>query len=113
MSEDYFDEINILVNEILEKHIPVAEVRKRIDDLSGKYGDNIFPEIWFEKKEHPWDEAYLTELKNRNITGACSKEFLIHMAEVSEAVYEQKRRTIMIGLAVAVVIVVVVLVFIL
>lgn len=109
MNNNYFDEIYALVNSILEQHISVAEVRQRIDGLSQKYGNHIFPEISFQKKEKPWDALYLSELKEMNVTGACSKEFLMHMAEVSVYVHNKKRNLMLLGVAAIVAVAVIVL----
>lgn len=89
MENDYFEEIYLLVADILQKHIPIDDVKNRINVLSMKYGEGIFPEIIFAKRERPWNDEYLCELKRMNITGACSKDFLLHMAEVSRYLYEK------------------------
>lgn len=105
MQNDYFVEINSLINQILEKHISVEEVSKEIDKLIAKHGSSIFPEIVFTKKPKPWNKDYLEELKNKNITGACSKEFVLHMAEVSSYIAARKRKKTGVGIAIGLIII--------
>jgi hypothetical protein len=109
MKNNSYEEIYALIQDILNHHPEVDEVKFRMDELTAEYGKSIFPEIVFEKKEKPWDEAYLQELKDKNITGACSKDFILHMAEVSRYLYERKRNMIIIGIIVVIVAVVVVI----
>lgn len=92
MMNNYYDEINLLVNDITEGKVNRDAVENKIADLKGKYGDDIFPRIQFQKKSKPWDKEYFAKLKKMNITGACSEEFLIHMAEVSEYITSQKKK---------------------
>ena len=109
---DYYDEINLLVNDIIERKVSKEVVAKRIDDLKREYGDDIFPSISFKKEPKPWNKKYLAKLKEMNITGACSEEFLLHMAEVSDEIASQNKRLVVCtGISViAVLIVIIVLV---
>ncbi|MEG2634279.1 MAG: hypothetical protein RSA97_06755, partial [Oscillospiraceae bacterium] len=45
----------------------------------------------FEKRPKPWDKAYLKELSSSVMFGKSSKAYLLHIAEVSEAVYRPAR----------------------
>lgn len=94
MMADRYDEINLLVNDILEGRAGKESTADRINALKKKYGDDMFPGIIFQKEPKPWDEGYMAKLKEKNITGACSEEFLLHMAEVSEELAAQKKRLI-------------------
>ena len=100
---DFYDEINDLVNDILEHKVKKEETRIRINKLKNQYGEDAFPGIHFNKSLEPWDAKYLQKLKEMNITGACSEEFLLHMAEVSEAVAARRKKIIIcLGILVAV-----------
>lgn len=87
-----YDGINQLVNDIVENKINQKETKIRIDDLKKKYGDDIFPDFLFEPEKKPWNKSYLTKLKKMNITGACSEDFILHMAEVSDFVHKKERQ---------------------
>ena len=102
-----YDEINLLVNDIIEGKISRDVAADRIADLKRKDGDDIFPSIHFQKKSKPWDKKYFSKLKQMNITGACSEEFLLHMAEVSEYMMLRKKKIIGVIIIVAIVFVVI------
>lgn len=106
---DFFDEINRLVGDIVNHNMDSAQVQARIDDLKKEYGEDSFPSINFEKKPLPWNESYLRELRVENVTGACSEEFLLHMAEVSDYLAAKKHRTLTVAIAVGVVIVLIII----
>lgn len=98
---DFFDEVGNLVDDITDFKITKAETAVRIENLKKKYGKDAFPDIHFQKEERPWRKEYLYKLKKMNITGACSEEFLLHMAEVSEEIASRKKKVVR-GIAVAV-----------
>jgi hypothetical protein len=102
---DFLDEINILVRDIVDHNIDLGQTQTCIEALKSKYGEDSFSSINFEKKSLPWDKTYLRELKEKNITGACSEDFLLHMAEVSDYLWAKKRRKVAIAIVVCVVIV--------
>lgn len=91
---DFYDEVNILINDIIEQRITRNDASKQIQALKTKYGNDIFPGIYFEKEAKPWNKAYLSRLKEKNITGACSEEFILHMAEVSDDIVLRKKRIV-------------------
>lgn len=77
-----------------------------MDIINGKYSANevdsiikryesqdtmFFANYEIKKKDKPWDFEYLNELKTAAMTGLASKQFIIHLAEVSEYVHEQER----------------------
>lgn len=102
---DFFDEINRLVGDIVNHRVDSVQVQARMDGLKKEYGEDAFPSIHFDKKPLPWDRAYLRELKEENATGACSEEFLLHMAEVSDYLSAKKNRTTAIAIVAGCVIV--------
>lgn len=107
---DFFDEINRLVGDIVNHNVDSIQVKNRIEGLKKEYGDDLFSSINFEKKSQPWDESYLRGLKEKNVTGACSEEFLLHMAEVSDYLLAKKRRALTkIIVAVGVIVLIVIL----
>jgi hypothetical protein len=89
---DFFDEVNKMVNDIIDHKINKSEVSAKIFELKETYGEDAFPSIHFQRKEQPWDRKYLQKLKEMNITGACSEEFLLHMAEVSDCISSKKKK---------------------
>lgn len=91
---DFFDEASELVNEILNYKVTKNEVSEQIANLKSKYGNDIFPKIYFEKSPKPWDKMYMQKLKDSNIAGAWSDEFILHMAEVSEYIVKKKKKQI-------------------
>lgn len=91
---DFYDEINALINDIVAGRATKRDAEKKIEELKEEFGRDTFPSINFEKEPRPWSKDYLFTLKRKNITGACSEEFIRHMAEVSEDVYSKKRKTI-------------------
>lgn len=109
---DFFDEINLLVNDIIEHNISKDDVIRRIGELKARYGNDAFPSIHFQKKPKPWDKGYFLKLKEMNITGACSEEFLIHMAEVGEEI-AVKRKRLMIGVIIAVAVIALIIILLL
>lgn len=110
---DFYDEVNILVNDIMEQRITRNDVSGRVQSLKAKYGNDSFPNIHFEKEARPWNKAYLLRLKQKNITGACSEEFILHMAEVSDDLASRKKRIIVIAAAAVAIVVVAIVVLVL
>lgn len=102
---DFFDEVNRLVGDIVNHRVDSVQVQVRMDGLKKVYGEDVFPSIYFDKKPLPWDRAYLRKLKEENATGACSEEFLLHMAEVSDYLSAKKNRTTAIAIVAGCVIV--------
>lgn len=98
---NFMDEVNKLVNDIMNHDVDLRQVQNRITELKNEYGQDSFPSINFQKKPQPWDEAYLKKLKSKYITGACSEEFLLYMAEVGDYIVRKKRRKLctVIGIA--------------
>ena len=102
---DFYDEINTLINGIVSGRINAKEAEQYIDRLKKQYGSDSFPSFNFKKQPKPWNKEYLLELQKKNITGACSEEFILHMAEVSDYVFARKKKSITGAIAAAVIIV--------
>ena len=107
---DFYDEVNVLVNNIAIGKVGKKETEQIIGDLKKKYGNDIFPSFKFQKQPMPWTKEYLHLLQKKNITGACSEEFILHMAEVSEYIALKKKKKI-IGIVVGVIFIAVVTIF--
>ena len=106
---DFYDEVNLLVNDIATGKTNVKEVRVSINRIKTQFGSDAFPSFSFDKQPKPWNIEYLHELQRKNVTGACSEEFIIHMAEVSDYVFGKQRRNV-IGAIVAIVIVIIMII---
>lgn len=102
---DFYNDVNLLVNKIMDGRVDKKRAGIIIDDIKRKYGDDAFPAFEFEKKQKPWDRDYLQQLETKNVTGACSEEFILHMAEVSDYIAAKKKKTI-VGIVIVVLIVV-------
>ena len=106
---DFYDEVNELVNDIVAGKTNVKEVKIAINRIKSQFGFDAFPSFSFEKQLKPWDFEYLHELQIKNVTGACSEEFIMHMAEVSDYVFGKRRKNI-IGAIVAIAIVIIMII---
>lgn len=101
---DFYDEINILINGIVSGQINAKETEQYIDRLKDQYGADSFPSFDFQKRTEPWNREYLRELQKKNVTGACSEEFILHMAEVSEYIFGKRKKSIIVGIVAAIVV---------
>lgn len=104
---DFYDAVNALVNGILNYKVTRKEAAARINALKKEYGEDSFPEINFQKEPRPWNVEYFQKLKMMNITGACSEDFILHMAEVAEDIIWKRRIAIIVIAVIAIVILVV------
>lgn len=88
---DVIEKRTSLMIKIIDGKVDKSFVRKEIEKLENQYGENAFLPYIVKKKDKPWDEKYLKELEIQGMAGAASKEFILHLAEVSESVYRKKR----------------------
>lgn len=88
---NFYNELNRLINDILEQKISQKEVYQKIRGLKESYGEDVFPEFAFVPEEKPWNKDYMAKLKKMSITGACSEQFILHIAEVSEYLYKRRK----------------------
>lgn len=107
---DLYDEISVLISGIVSGQINVKEAEQYIDRLKNQYGTDAFPSFDFKKQPQPWNKDYLRELQKKNITGACSEEFILHMAEVSEYVFGKRKKNIIRCVITAVIIILMIIV---
>ena len=86
---------NFLI-EIVDKHLSVDEVKKRIQELEIEYGNDFFLDYDIEetgiilKPQEEWNEEYYEEVKNKGILGTTSKQYFLYFAELNEYIYNQK-----------------------
>lgn len=84
---------------IIEEHIKLTKgiasgsinqslVLKEIDRIEREYGEDAFGAYRVQRKSAPWTKADLDELEIQSASGACSKDFYIYMAEVSDYVHK-------------------------
>jgi hypothetical protein len=86
----YAEEQIDLVRRIVKGEVTKAEVQKELDKMEAKYGSECFNSYPVKKKAKPWDKKYLEELEMLSSSGASSKEFYLHMAEVSQEVNKSR-----------------------
>lgn len=100
------------VKEIANGKLSLKDVQQRIQEYEQKYGIDFFDDYDIEKKEKPWNKEYLKELEAKILSGIRSKQFILHLAEVSEYVYTNekteinKHKTFLISTIIAVIVVV-------
>ncbi len=82
-----------MVFRILKGEMSVPEVEKELERISREYGEEESFNCYKVRREpKPWSEETLEKLKVLCASGAGSKEFYLHMAEVAEEVYAQKAK---------------------
>ncbi len=103
---DFYDEVNVLVNGIASGKIDREGAQKAITELKDRYGEDAFPSYIFEEQSRPWTKEYLDYLRKKNITGACSEEFILHMAEVNDYLKAKKKKILFIMIVLSMIILV-------
>ena len=86
-----------LSNGILAGDLSVEQVKNEIARIEKEYGTDSFDSYKVKKKSAPWTEADLDDLEIQSASGACSKEFYLNMAEVSEFVHKKYKKNGWIG----------------
>ena len=79
------------VMDIIEGKYTLSEVQARIKTYEEQYGSDFFADYEVNQKEKPWDASYLNELRLKSMTGMTSKQFILHLAEVSEYVHSREK----------------------
>jgi len=77
--------------DIINGKYTLNDVKKKIQDYESQYGLDFFADYYVEKKDTSWDRAYLKELEIKCMTGMASKQFILHLAEVSEYVHTHEQ----------------------
>lgn len=86
-----------LTNSILAGDLTVDQVKSEINRIESEYGLGSFDSCKVSKKSAPWTKEDLDELEIQSASGACSKDFYLYMAEVSEFVYKKNKKTGLMG----------------
>lgn len=73
--------------DIIDGKYTLNEAKQKIRAYEEQYGTDFFADYEVEKKDKPWDMEYLKKLKLKGMTGMASKQFFLHLAEVSEYVH--------------------------
>lgn len=81
-----------LTNEIMAGNLTKKQVVDEINKIESKYGESAFGSYQVTKKSAPWSKSDLEDLKVQSASGACSKEFYLYMAEVSEYVHRESAK---------------------
>lgn len=77
--------------DIIEGKYSLAAAKSKMQEFEAKYGRDFFGDYEVEKKNTAWDSDYLNDLKIKCMAGMTSKQFVLHVAEVSEYVNSQKK----------------------
>lgn len=89
---------------LIEEHIKLTDgiisgkmdrecVEKEMKRIESEYGTGSFNSYKVQKKSAPWTKKDLDNLEIQSASGACSKEFYLYMAEVSEYVYGKNKKS--------------------
>lgn len=104
------DERVELIENILANRLTKRQVENAVKELENKYGEEAFTRFTFQKEEKPWDQEYYNKLKSLSMSGAGSKEFILHLTEVrDEANKFDAKKMVLAGIAVVAAIVAVIL----
>ena len=96
-ADDIYDSIGLieahrrLTNNIIDGKYDRNKVQEEIDRIEQKYGKSSFISYHPIRKEPPYTEEDLRKLEIESAAGACSKDFYLYMAEVSEYVHNNKK----------------------
>ena len=80
------------ITDITNGKYNLIEAKKKMQECEEKYGSDFFVEYEVEKKGIPWVRNYLEELRLKSMTGMSSKQFILHLAEVSEYVHKNEKQ---------------------
>lgn len=86
-----------LTNKIMAGELTYNQVKNEIDRIESQYGEDSFGSYKVKKTSAPWSMKDLEDLEVQSVSGACSKEFYLYMAEVSEFVYKKNKNIGLIG----------------
>lgn len=103
-----------LVSKILKGEIRQEKVMEELDRISKQYGNECFNAYAIQKKPKPWNKDYLDELELLGTSGASSKDYYLHLAEVSDYLrdLEKSKKSKVIGVILGIIVLVLVVVII-
>lgn len=106
------DERIDLIEKILSNKISKKEVEVFIKEMENKYGEKAFTRFKFQKKEKPWNQDYYDKLKNLSMSGAGSKEFILHLVEVRDSINKfDKKKIIPVAIVAIVAVIIAIILF--
>lgn len=76
-----------LTNGIVSGELNREQVATEINRIESEYGEDSFDSYAVKRKNAPWTKYDLEDLEVQSASGACSKDFYLYMAEVSEYVH--------------------------
>ena len=88
-----FEERQILIKKIFLGSISLRKVKKEVKRLERQYGEDAFIPLSFIPQGRPWTAEYLDRLENLSLSGAGSKEFILHIAEVKKEINGRSRKS--------------------
>ena len=83
-------EVFKVIEDILYSNLNTKATKNRLMKIEEKYGKDAFVPYSFVKQKEPWTPKYLEELKLKIMAGACSKDLIIHLAEVNDYLRKKK-----------------------
>lgn len=87
-----------LTNSIVAGDLTIEQVKEELNRIETEYGPDSFDLYKVKKKSAPWSKEDLEDLEIQSASGACSKDFYLYMAEVSEFVHRKNRKSGLLGL---------------
>lgn len=85
-----------LLIDMIDNHLSVEDVKKRIQEMEAKYGADYFLDYDIEyadierKPKQDWDEEYYEKVKTKGILGIASKQYFLYFAEVNEYIHNKR-----------------------
>ena len=105
------DERIELIESILENKISKKQVEIKMNDIESKYGEYAFKTFTFQKEEKPWNKGYYDKLRNLSLSGAGSKEFILHLVDVRDELNKFNRMGLIPVVVIAIIVVIVVFIW--
>lgn len=104
------DERIELIENICDNKISKRQVEAKIDEMERRYQEDAFTTFNFQKKEKPWDKEYYSELRKLFMSGASSKEFILHLIDVRDDINKSEKKKL-ISVVITIIIVILIIVF--
>ena len=80
------------IQEAIAGSLSPEQAKERLDQFQQEFGEDAFLPGKVTKKPQPWDQTYLNELEMEAVSGAASREFLMHLAEVGAFVKRDTKK---------------------
>lgn len=85
-----------LLKDMINNHLSVNDVKKRIQELEDEFGSDYFLDYDIEeadiqrKPRDEWDEEYYEQVRTKGILGIASKQYFLYFAEVNEYIHNKR-----------------------